>query len=228
MREKPFDRELPVTLTDSELQTYGGMLASKVRELEQLSDRKKQVVLEWSTKIKAVDQEIKRIADVRAKGEELRPVKCIERWEGGVIQTIRLDTSEVVDVRPASMHDAQTSLMDEAAEEAGEASQTSTEVGNGADWPAELDPNAPVKDEEGNQVGELVQSSTGADVYVSTDGGEVQEEIGSEPLRIYEVDNETGQATELTASIAEAQASKAKPSERAKGKVGSKKGKAKK
>lgn len=105
-----FTRELPVQLNDHELQTYGRMLAEKVREVELTEERKKAVVKEWSTKIGIIRQDIKRIADARAKGEELRPVRCAERLHGNVIEIVRLDRGEVVDTRPADLRDLQTTI----------------------------------------------------------------------------------------------------------------------
>lgn len=108
--DRKFSRELPVTLNDSELQTYGRMLADKVREEELAEEKKKQANAEHSARIKTIRVEIKRIADARAKGEELRPVQCGERLKGNVIEIVRLDRLEVVDTRPAELRDLQTSL----------------------------------------------------------------------------------------------------------------------
>jgi len=107
---KEFQRELPVALTDIELQMQGKILADKVREKEFLVEKRKQLNSEFATKIKAVDLQIKRIADARSKGQELRPVQCRERFHSGTIEVVRLDTKEVVDSRPAELRDLQTSL----------------------------------------------------------------------------------------------------------------------
>lgn len=107
---REFTRELPVALDDRELQVYGKMLAEKVKEVELLEERKKAETNSWASKIKIANAEIKRIADARAKGEELRPVMCRERIKGNVIEIVRVDRGEVVDTRPAELRDLQTSL----------------------------------------------------------------------------------------------------------------------
>lgn len=105
-----FNRDLPVTLNEHELQAYGKMLAEKVREEELADERRKQVAAQHATQIKGIRVEVKRIAEARAKGEELRPVPCGERLRGNVIEIVRLDRMEVVETRPAEMRDLQTSM----------------------------------------------------------------------------------------------------------------------
>jgi hypothetical protein len=107
-----FARELPVALSDEEKQSYGKQLAERVNEQTMLEERKKQSNAEWSTKIKKVEIEISRLADARAKGAELRPVKCIERLKGNVVEIVRLDRDEVVESRAAEMRDMQTEFPD--------------------------------------------------------------------------------------------------------------------
>lgn len=107
---REFSRDLPVELNEHELQAYGKMLAEKVNEEKLLEERKKQITAEWNQKIKGVSVEIARIADARAKGKEMRPVKCRERIHGNVIEVVRLDSLVVVDTRPADLRDLQTSL----------------------------------------------------------------------------------------------------------------------
>lgn len=107
---KKFTRELPVDLNDGELQTYGKMLAEKVREKELAEDKKKQATSVHAATIKTISNEIKRIAEARSKGAELRPVACGERLHGNVIEIVRLDTSVVVDTRPADLQDLQTTM----------------------------------------------------------------------------------------------------------------------
>ena len=107
---KQFLRELPVPLNEHELQLYGAQLATKVNEAGLLEERKKQINSEWSQKIKIVDNEVKRLADARAKGEEIRAVPCRERIRNSVIEIVRLDTMVVIDTRPAELRDLQPSL----------------------------------------------------------------------------------------------------------------------
>lgn len=156
---RKFSRELPVTLNDHELQTYGQMLATKVKEEELAEEKKKEVVASHSARIKAIRVEIKRIADARAKGEELRPVVCGERLRGNVIEIVRLDSGAVVDTRPAELSELQLSLpgtgmpaMPEGFDEGPRGAQL-----------GELQ-DQPVEDEQ--PAGEMVESSSGDQVYV--------------------------------------------------------------
>lgn len=153
-----FTRELPVVLNEHENQLYGKMLAEKCKEQELAIEKKKQVMADHANRIKVITNEIKRLADARAKGEELRPVMCGERLHGNVIEIVRIDRGEVVDTRPADLKDLQTNLpgmgmpqipegFDEGPRGAG--------LGSTAD--------KPVNDEA---PGEMVTSSMGDQVYV--------------------------------------------------------------
>lgn len=104
---KTLTRELECDLTDEEKQKYGKILADKVNEIRAIEDQKKKVMSEYSTKLKSVRLEESRLAIARSSGKELRPVDCVERWNNGVIEVVRLDTNEVVDVHPASIADRQ-------------------------------------------------------------------------------------------------------------------------
>lgn len=191
-----FTRELPVALNDHELQTYGRMLAEKVREEELLEEKKKQAMKEHNGRIQTVRNDIKRIAEARAKGAELRPVECAERLHGNVIEIVRLDSSIVVDTRPADLRDLQTTIPGtESTPSEGEEGKvipflSTVPMPEGFDeGPRDLGPDAPpafdtsdvetfsetgveaegtgkVIDGEGERIGEVVTSSSGDAVYV--------------------------------------------------------------
>lgn len=107
-----FTRELPVQLNDHELQVYGLMCASKVKEINLAEEKLKQHNSQAKTAIKGMRQELNRIATARNAGEELRAVECAERISGNVIEIVRLDTKphEVIDTRPAEITDLQPTL----------------------------------------------------------------------------------------------------------------------
>jgi hypothetical protein len=152
-----FTRELPVVLNEHENQLYGKMLAEKCKEQELAIEKKKQVTADHNNRIKVITNEIKRLADARAKGEELRPVMCGERLHGNVIEIVRLDRVEVVDTRPADLKDLQTTMplgggMPTMPEDFDEGPRGDG-LGTLADQPVEE--------------GEIVESSTGDQVYVS-------------------------------------------------------------
>lgn len=107
---RTFTRDLPVELNEHELQLYGKMLAEKIQEEQHLEEKKKQISAEYTTQIKAVRVETARLADARTKGKELRAVTCIERFRNGVVEMVRTDKGEVFDVRPADTRDLQTNI----------------------------------------------------------------------------------------------------------------------
>lgn len=107
MTETKFTRELECDLTEDEKQLYGKMLAERTNELTAIEEQKKKVVAEYGSRLKGVRLEQTRLAIARSKGKELRPVECLKRWNNGVIEIVRLDTNEVVDVHPATIADRQ-------------------------------------------------------------------------------------------------------------------------
>lgn len=154
-----FTRELPVVLNEHENQLYGKMLAEKCKEQELAIEKKKQVTADHNNRIKVITNEIKRLADARAKGEELRPVMCGERLHGNVIEIVRVDRGEVVDTRPAELKDLQQEMP-------GMGMPTIPEgfdEGPRGDGLGSL-ADKPVNDEAPG--GEMVESSTGDEVYV--------------------------------------------------------------
>jgi hypothetical protein len=152
-----FTRELPVQLNDHENQMYGKMLAEKCKEQELAIDKKKQVVADHNNRIKVITNEIKRLAEARAKGEELRPVMCGERLHGNVIEIIRIDRGEVVDTRPAELKDLQTELP----------GTGMPHIPDGFDEGPRGDGLGSLRDQPVDEPsGEMVESSTGGGVYV--------------------------------------------------------------
>lgn len=105
-----FNRDLPVPLTEGEMQAYGKQLADLIKRDEDLEAKKKQAASEWAAKIKSNNVEINRIATARSNQEEMRPIECIEVLVGSQVFTYRLDTSANVGQRPAETQDLQGTL----------------------------------------------------------------------------------------------------------------------
>lgn len=160
-----FTRELPVSLNEHENQMYGKMLAEKCKEQELAIEKKKQVTADHNNRIKVITNEIKRLADARAKGEELRPVICGERIKGNVIEIVRIDRGEVVDTRPADLKDLQMQIPGTGMPEIPEGFDEGPRgdgLGTCADQPVPgQGQNPEIVD------GEMVTSSTGGEVYVT-------------------------------------------------------------
>lgn len=179
---KRFSRELPVDLNDGELQAYGRQLAEKVREEELAEEKKKQIASEHTSRIKVIRNEIKRLADSRAKGAELRPVQCGERIKGNVIEVVRLDSYVVVDSRPADLQDLQTTMFD-----------TSDAEPDGFDDGRDADPDNVVQ-----FTGSTATSSVGDTVHVgdANDRDEETEKAYGEPAitEVYDGDELSDEA----------------------------------
>jgi hypothetical protein len=105
-----FTRELPCKLTAAAREQYGKQMAQKVNARDLLDAKRKMQAATYAAEIKGYDAEIKRCAQALESDQELRPVECTLLFRAGTMQTIRLDTNEVVDVRPAEPSEAQPPL----------------------------------------------------------------------------------------------------------------------
>jgi len=203
---KKFTRELPVELTEAELQSYGRMLADKVNEEKIAEDAAKEENARRRAAIKIVSQEVARLAAARASGKELRGVLCGERLHGNVIEIVRLDTKTVVDTRPASLSDLQVHMPFDAS------TPSAPDVDEGRDnvIPFERPSEEPT--------GVMVESSTGDAVYAGAPDDrdpEVEADFAApiaetagdgEDLEVYEGDDptDTAEAPNGEQSIVEA------------------------
>lgn len=105
-----FKRHLPVPLSEEQQNTYGKLLAEKVKEEEAVESEKKQVMKEYATRLSKIRNDQSRLAEVRSKGEELREVECLERWRAGMVELVRLDTGDVFDTRAITPADQQQNI----------------------------------------------------------------------------------------------------------------------
>lgn len=170
-QEKTFTRELEVDLGEAELQLYGKMLAEKVQEEGAIEEQKKLAMKEYASRLSKVRNEIARIASARSKGRELRPITCVERFNGGMVEIVRTDKNEVVDTRPATFSERQTEFPGIDEDDQGE-----LPIDN--DEPFESD--APV-DAEVDHDGVDVVASSGATVHVMPDEPDIEPEPDVEP-----------------------------------------------
>ena len=105
-------RDVQFDLTDLEAKEYGERLARKTREITVLKVKAKEVAGEYSRKVKGLEGDVSDLAEAITSRKELRPVLCEERVDARRfrVDTVRLDTNEVVDTRPmneSEMADAQ-------------------------------------------------------------------------------------------------------------------------
>ena len=109
-RLRTFPRDLPVKLTEEECQTYGRMLAERVQEYDLIERQKQLASKDFSNRLSRNRGEQSRLADARASQTELRQVICFDRWHANTIETLREDTGDVIEVRPATDADAQPGI----------------------------------------------------------------------------------------------------------------------
>ncbi len=105
-------RDVQFDLTDLEVKEYGERLARKTREITALKLKAKEIAGDYSRKVKALEGDVADLAEAVTTRKELRPVLCEERVDARRfrVDTVRLDTNEVVDTRPmneSEMADAQ-------------------------------------------------------------------------------------------------------------------------
>lgn len=118
MPEKPtepaklrtYKREIPIELTDHEVELYGRKLAKKKSDRDGLTDKAKQVAATYKGEIAAVTAEVNRLAEAINTGKELRNTEVYDELVGSQVFTKRKDTDEVIDQRPASFADEQTDM----------------------------------------------------------------------------------------------------------------------
>ncbi len=113
---QPQFRQLPVKLTDEERMTRATTAAEKQREIGQIETQKKEVSSELGRKLKDLRKEIETIQRAVLTGSEHQKVQVEERRneERRTIETVRLDTVEVIDTRPMTFEERQGKLALEA------------------------------------------------------------------------------------------------------------------
>jgi hypothetical protein len=99
-----FVKELEIPLTAEERAERGEMLASTILELFQLDVKAKESAGQFSAAKKKLEKKRYELATAVDTGRERRPVPCEERANERLfrVETVRLDTEEIVDVRAMS------------------------------------------------------------------------------------------------------------------------------
>lgn len=115
----PETRTLPVRLTDGELLAKSKELAAKITELDEVEDRKKSAVAQCKVKSDELDLDIHKIARILRTGREDREVEVseIRNDPARTIEVVRLDTGEIVESRPMTIHELQKPLFPEKEED---------------------------------------------------------------------------------------------------------------
>jgi hypothetical protein len=174
---KNIQRELPCPLTNDE-RLQRAIEASKRRaargELEATLDAAK----EAAKKAIADDEAaLERLDNAVRDGREKRLIACYERFRSGTVELVRDDNGEIVETRAATMAEAQRQLPGAELRLVRDDDEPQLDAESGAgdpeDWisaQAEGDDNdgtGVVRADDGEHVGDVVASSTGAGVFVA-------------------------------------------------------------
>lgn len=115
----PNTMSLPVRLTDLELLAKAKELAAKLAESDDVESRKKLAVAECKAKADRLGDEISDLAQTLRTGKEAREVEVQETRDNlaRTIETVRIDTGEVVSSRAMTIHELQRPLFDQPQQE---------------------------------------------------------------------------------------------------------------
>lgn len=111
--EKSRSRSLPCPLTDAEVAYRADKLANLVREMHAMEAEKRAEAQRFKTAIEEHDAAIEALATQVRTRTEYRTVECQEQLRGSLVDTVRCDTGEIVERRPASKGELQQSLFGE-------------------------------------------------------------------------------------------------------------------
>lgn len=109
------ERTLEVELTPEELLGKGRELSSAIIERLRIKNKAKYAAEGFTAEIKLFEQQIETLGMLVSEGKEFRKVKCVERiTESGIeVEMTRLDTGELVGIRPMTAEERQESLFDD-------------------------------------------------------------------------------------------------------------------
>ena len=105
-------KEVKCLLTQEELLDYSKQLAKNQQDKYEAESHKKSVVADCNDKIARLDSEMHALSRKINSGYEYRMTKCqyVFDWERLTKTLIRIDTGEIVDIRPVTDEDKQQSL----------------------------------------------------------------------------------------------------------------------
>lgn len=108
-------RRLPVKLSPSELQACSDALAGVVQAYDELKDEAKAVAKDLKERLEALGAKRASLASIVERRQEVRAVECREapNFERNVVEIVRLDTGELVDIRELTAEDRQASFFEE-------------------------------------------------------------------------------------------------------------------
>jgi hypothetical protein len=105
-------RSLPCELTNEEKRLRGEALAQKRQEWEEVERARKAATQKAKAEQERIDAEADLLAEAIRTGREYRDIEVVERKNIDIrmMETIRMDTGEVIDSRPLRSDEMQTTL----------------------------------------------------------------------------------------------------------------------
>jgi len=108
-----FHEEVPVDLRQDEIVARATDLSGAIRRRMALDDEKKRFTDDWKDRATKIDQEVQRLNRIVGDRKEGRSVECIEKRNevDCTMETVRLDTGEVIRARPMTPNERQLKLV---------------------------------------------------------------------------------------------------------------------
>jgi hypothetical protein len=111
VERRRFKDQLPCRIDDATVALKAAQLASFIHKREALRVERREANAVFREKLSYFDETLQDLATSVDLHTETRPVDCVERLTAqNEIETVRLDTGEIVDTRPAEAADLQESL----------------------------------------------------------------------------------------------------------------------
>ncbi|HEX6239986.1 MAG TPA: hypothetical protein VFZ61_03795 [Polyangiales bacterium] len=110
--DKRWNEELSCDLTEDEKNLRAAELALAVVDHDKLEAEKKAWNADWKERKEDNDKRIRRLADARNTGKELRDVECFGRYDPvtQLVNVFRTDTGEKLYSRSAEDHERQLDM----------------------------------------------------------------------------------------------------------------------
>jgi hypothetical protein len=115
MHEGLFNQTLRCPLTAKEVAGRANELARIQKQIEDNETEAKSVADAYKQKRKGLEVRRRELAREVREESTFRPVECVQRYEDGLIQTVRTDTGEVIAERPATESERQTTIFERGA-----------------------------------------------------------------------------------------------------------------
>jgi hypothetical protein len=112
MKEGIFLKEVEQELTESEIVVKAKCLADQLKKLADSEQDAKDAAERFKNDQKMLKAQIARSRDIIATGKEERPVHCqhIRNDTRSTIETMRIDTGEILETRPMTADERQTTM----------------------------------------------------------------------------------------------------------------------